>query len=201
MFQYTSEIDDATLCALAFSICLVPSGIVICASFGLQILKIRNLLKKNLEISCLVNIKFCRHKRPERMIHPHTGNMIPVRNKLPLRISDNCGIGSVHPDTAVIVDDHLPDCGRVHEKQCQTILPQIPPATSSFSVIMIRQERTAVNSPQNWLERNPLKIIVCIRITRFKCDVYFLCPVPFYFIISFLYLASLSERCCKRFDL
>ena len=53
MFQYTSEIDDATICALAFSICLVPSGIVICASFGLQILKIRNLLKKNLEISCL----------------------------------------------------------------------------------------------------------------------------------------------------
>ncbi len=118
------------------------------------------------------------------MIHPDSGYIVSVRQKFSLPLPDNGGIGSVHADAAVIVPQHPSDSVRLHKKQRQTVLPQISPAPSPLSVIVVRQKGAAVYSAQNGLKCHPVQIAVPVPIPRLKADVYFSAPFPPYLLQS-----------------
>ena len=63
-----------------------------------------------------------------------------VCDKFTLSVSDDRGIGSIDAYSTVIIDDHLTYNRRIHDQKCQTVLPEITPASSTFSIIMIREE-------------------------------------------------------------
>ena len=98
------------------------------------------------------------------MIHPYTGNMISICNKFSRLRSDNRCIGSIYTDTAIIINEHPAYTIRVHHQQCQTVLPQITPASSTLAIIMMRQERAAIDSSKNRLEAYPVHELVKLMI-------------------------------------
>ena len=57
------------------------------------------------------------------MIHPDPCNIIPVRYELSLPAPDDGRIAAVDSDPAIIINQHLPDAVRIHNQQCQTVLP------------------------------------------------------------------------------
>ena len=126
------------------------------------------------------------------MIHPHTGNVIPVCNKFTLTASDNCGICPINTNPTIIIYDHLSYIRRLHDQKRKTILPQIAPSTAALPIIMIGKEGTAVNSSENRLEADPFQIIIHITISSFKCYIYLLNPMFFYFFKHFLHLKLCS---------
>ena len=146
MLQNCSEINVVSFCFLLLSIFAVPKLIMCSTSHRLQIFKIRNLFKQNLHISCLIQIQTSRYKWPECMIHPDTCNIVSVCNKLTLLISDDCRICSINSYSAIIIHDHLTDVWGIHNQKCKAILPEISPASSSFSIIVIWKEGTSINS-------------------------------------------------------
>ena len=111
------------------------------------------------------------------MIHPDSGNVVPVRYELALPAADDRCIASVDPHAAIIVNQHLPHIIRLHNKQRQTVLPQIPPASAALTVIMMRQERTPVDPAEHGLEINPEHEIVKIRLGRLIGDIDLIQPV------------------------
>ena len=140
VFQNRSVINLTGFCFLIFSIGTAPFFIMRSSSFCLKILEIWNLLKKDIHIPGLIHIKLRCHKWPESMIHPHAGNVVAVCDKFTLSVSDDRGIGSIDAYSTVIIDDHLTYNRRIHDQKCQTVLPEITPASSTFSIIMIREE-------------------------------------------------------------
>ena len=77
------------------------------------------------------------------MVHPYSGDIISVRNKLAHALSDDRGIGTVHTYTAVIGYQHIPDARRLHNQQCQAVLPQISPTSSALSIIVMGEKGTS----------------------------------------------------------
>ena len=114
------------------------------------------------------------------MIHPYTGDSISVRLKFSHVLSDNRGIGSIHAHSGKIRYEQIPHACRVHQKQCQAILPQISPAPAAFSVIMMWQKRASVDSPQFRLKIHPVHKLIKKRI----------CGVIMYFIFFFPILSG-----------
>ena len=124
------------------------------------------------------------------MIHPHSCDMIPVCNKLSLFTSDDRCITSIYTDTGKIIKQHLSYSIWIHDQKCQTILPEITPAPSSLSVIMMRKEWAAINTAQDWLKTYPVHKLVEIRISGMISDIYFFLPVCLCFFQFFQYHLS-----------
>ena len=80
------------------------------------------------------------------MIHPYSCNIVSIRDKFTRFTADNGRIGSVDPHAAIIGHKHFPYTIWIHDQKCQTILPQISPASATLSVIVVWQEGTSVNS-------------------------------------------------------
>ena len=77
----------------------------------------------DIKIPGLIQIKLRSYKRPKAMIHPYTGNIIPVCNKFSLTTSYNCGICSINTNTSIIINDHLSYLRWLHDQQGKAILP------------------------------------------------------------------------------
>ena len=108
MFKHASKIDLTAFCPLLIAFFRSPLRIMRFSAFCLKILKIRNFFQQNFEISGLVHIKLCCNKRPERMVHPDSCDVISVRNEFTRSVSYDRCIGTVHTHTTVIRKDHLP---------------------------------------------------------------------------------------------
>ena len=143
MFQDASRINLVCVCALLVSVGVIPECIDLGSAHCLCVLKIRNFFFQNIDIAGLIDIKLCCHKRPESMIHPDTGNAVSVCDKIAVTVTDDCGIGSVNADTAVIFSNHGSDILWIHQQKRKAVLPQITPASTSASIIVVRQERTS----------------------------------------------------------
>src|SRR5699024_9873361 len=121
----------------------VPQGIDLCSSVCLSILKIRGLSVQNIDIPGLVNIEFRSHLRPERVIHPYPCDSVAVRDEIAVPVSDDRCVCSVDPYSAEVFLYHLSHSAGIHEKERETVLPEIPPSPSASSVIVMGQERTS----------------------------------------------------------
>ena len=95
---------------------------------------------QNIQISRLVQIQFCGNKRPVRMIHPDSGNIVSISNKFSRFASNDSCISSIYSDTAIVVYYHTAYISWFHDKKSKTILPQISPASSAFAIIVMRQK-------------------------------------------------------------
>ena len=94
------------------------------------------------------------------MIHPHTRNIVSVCNKFTLSGSNDGCVGTINTHTAKIVHQVFSHSIRVHNQQGQTILPQITPSSSTTSIVMMGQERPAVNPTKHRLYVNPVHEII-----------------------------------------
>ena len=195
MLQHASAVDISRGIPLPAAVLLLPCRILLCPAPCLLILKIRDLFPQNRKIAGLVDIELCRHKRPDPVIHPHARNLIAIGDKGSLLASDNGRIGSVDADTLKIIEKHLAHTVRIHQKKCQTVLPEISPASSSLSVIMVRQKGTAIDPAQDRLKADPLHIAVKLAVFRVVGYVYFLFPVCFHALIRRLRLRRRAVRC------
>ena len=74
------------------------------------------------------------------MVHPHSSNSISVGYKIAKSFTNNGCIGSIHADTTKIGNYHLAHIVWLHEKKGQTVLPQVSPASSTTSIIVVRQK-------------------------------------------------------------
>ena len=74
------------------------------------------------------------------MVHPDTGDVVAVSDKVAFSISNDSGIGSIDPDASVIILNHFTYVLRIHEEKRQAVLPEIPPSPSTAAVIMVRKE-------------------------------------------------------------
>ena len=128
------------------------------------------------------------------MIHPYSCNVISVCNKLSLSSADDGGVCPVHPHASEIVQKHLPYALRVHQKQSKTVLPEIPPSSSPFSVIVVGKEGAAIYSPQNGLKAHPAHKIVKFLIARMVSDIDLFLPVGFRFCKCCLHLVCRPVR-------
>ena len=126
------------------------------------------------------------------MIHPDTGNIISVCDKFSLFISNDRGICSVNADTAIVGNDHLTHYSRIHDQECKTVLPEISPSPSAFSIVVVWEKRTAIDSSQHRLKADPFHIVVGICITGFIRYIYFFLPVGFHLFKSVLHLLFCS---------
>ena len=122
------------------------------------------------------------------MIHPDTGNIISVRDKFSLFISNNRGICSVNADTAIVGNNHLTHYSRIHDQECKTVLPEISPSPSAFSIVVVWEKRTAIDSSQYRLKADPFHIVISICITGFIRYIYFFLPVGFHLFKNVLHL-------------
>ena len=143
-------------CAASF--CL--DGISLGPPHSETILKKRCHSQKDLNIACLLDVLPDSQYRPVTVIHPDSLNSIAIRLEFSRTISNDGGIRPVQTDSAKIGDQVIRHCLRLAQKQSQRILPQVTPASSALSVIVMRQERAAINSTQHWLNSDPAQNIV-----------------------------------------
>ena len=124
------------------------------------ILKKRCHSQKDLNIACLLNVLPDSQYRPVTVIHPDSLNSIAIRLEFSRTISNDGGIRPVQTDSTKIGDQVIRHFLRLAQKQSQRILPQVTPASSALSVIVMRQERASINSTQRWLNSDPAQNIV-----------------------------------------
>ena len=146
MFQNRALINSSSFCFLTHAIFCRPDFVLCVSPTYLWIFKIRNFFIQNIYITRLVHIQFCCHKRPERVIHPYSCNVVAICYKFTWLVSNNSCICSIKPYTLETIQNHGTDFFRIKNQKRQAILPQISPSSATSSVIMIRQERTSVNS-------------------------------------------------------
>ena len=80
------------------------------------------------------------------MVHPHSHNCVSVGLESPPAASDDGGIAAIRSDSGEKCRHIFPHGGGILKDQGEAVLPQIPPASPAPSVIVMRQERTAVDS-------------------------------------------------------
>ncbi len=123
VLKNTSGIDFIPVCELLVSAVSRPEGIYAGSAHSLRIFEIGRFSIQDVEIPGLVNVQLCSHKGPEGVIHPDAGNAVAVRDKIPVSVPDNGGVGAVDTDPAVVCFYHLPHILRLHQKQRQAVLP------------------------------------------------------------------------------
>ena len=187
MLQNTSGINLAVFCPEQAALPRVPLLVVLRSPTRLRVFKIRNLPVQNLHIAGLIDIEFGCHLRPESVIHPYTCDPVAVRDKVPVALSDDRGVGSVDPDPAEVFLDHLSYTVRIHEKKREAVLPEIAPSPAASSVIVMGQERTAEQPSEKRLEADPFHQTVKISVAGMKSGVDFLPPPGFCLVESLLY--------------
>ena len=111
------------------------------------------------------------------MIHPYSGNAVPVCDEASVSVSDNGGVGSIDPDSAEVFLYHLSYSVGIHEEERQAVLPQITPASSASTVIVVRKERAAEQAAEEGLEADPFHKTVEVGVTCGESGVDFLSPV------------------------
>ena len=136
------------------------------------------------------------------MIHPYTRDTITVSDKFALLASNDCCICTIETHTTEVVDQHLTHAIRIHDKKCQTILPQVTPSTAALTIIMMWKERTSIDPTQHWLEAYPLHPLVEILVACVVRDIDLLLPVCDCLIpclVKRLDTQELICSCCKLF--
>ncbi len=177
VFQDTAGVNLAGGRPLSIAICRVPLSVDLCAPHGLRVLEIGCLRPQDIQVTRLVDIELGGHQGPECVVHPDPGNAVPVRDKVPQALSNDRSIRSVNPHAAEIGPDHFPYAVRVHQQKRQAVLPKVPPATSAPPVVVMGQERTAVNPPQEGLKAHPAHQAVEILRARPVANVDLVLPV------------------------
>ena len=114
MLQDTSGVDLFLAGHLKVSLAFCPEGIQLGSSPGLSIFKIRNLSCENLDISCLINIEFCSHLRPESVVHPYSGDPVSVCDKVSVSGPYDGGVCAVNADPGEIFFNHHSYIFRIH---------------------------------------------------------------------------------------
>ena len=110
------------------------------------------------------------------MVHPNPGDTVSVCNKITVSVPDDRGVSSVNPYSAKVFFYHLSHSVGIHEKERETVLPEITPSATASSVIVVRKKRTSKQTTQERLETDPLHQSVKIGISSMKSSVDFLFP-------------------------
>ena len=146
------------------------------AAHGLRVLEVGGLPVKDLDVPGLVDVEFGGHLRPQGVVHPDPGDAVAVGDEVAVPRPDDGGVGAVGPHPAEVFLDHLPDAGGVHQQQGQAVLPQIAPAAPAPAIVVVGQERTAEQPPQERLEADPPHQLVEVFVAGGKRDVHPLLP-------------------------
>ena len=181
MFENGTRISAVVIAALPASALGIPFVINAVSAQSLRILKIRNFFIEDIQVSGLVDIKFCGDQRPEGMIHPDTGNAVSVSDKVAVSVPDDGSVGTVYADTAKVFGDHFTYVAGIHQKQRETVLPEVAPSTAATAIVMVRQEGTAKQAAKDRLETDPFHEIVKVGITGVESYIDFFLPVCFGF--------------------
>ena len=110
------------------------------------------------------------------MIHPYPCDSVAVRDEIAVPVSDDRCVCSVDAYSAEVFLYHLSHSAGIHEKERETVLPEIPPSPSASSVIVMGQERTSEQTPEERLETDPFHQPVKIGVSGMKSRVDFLFP-------------------------
>ena len=113
-------------------------------SVSKSILEISHIFGKDIKISRLIHVKLKCQERPETVVHPHSRDAVAVSDELALFRTDYRRIGTIHTDTRKITYEVISCISGIPEEQRKRILPEVTPASSSSAVVVVRQERAAV---------------------------------------------------------
>ena len=179
VLQNTAGVDLAGSRPLPVSVRRVPLSVDLCTPHSLGVLEVGDLRAQDIQVPRLVDVELGGHQGPEGVVHPDSGDAVAVRDKVPQALSDDGGVGSVHPHAAEAGLDHLPHAAGVHQQQRQAVLPEVPPAPASPAIVVVGQEGTAVDPPQKGLEAHPAHQAVEVRRAGLVADVYLVLPISF----------------------
>ena len=117
--------------------------------------KVFLIFKEEVGISRFVQIHPGGKEGPETVIHPDTGDVVPVCLELTGTIANDGSVGAIQPDAGKMAEELIPNGVRLGEDQRQAVLPQIPPTTAATAVIVMGQEAASADPAQNRLDAHP----------------------------------------------
>ena len=111
--------------------------------------------QQKIQIAGFVQIQLNREHRPEAVIHPHSGDAVPVGLEFPGLCADDGGVRPVGADAGKVAQKILPGLLRGGQQQGKAVLPEIPPAPAAPAVIVVGQEAAPADAAQQRLNAHP----------------------------------------------
>ena len=111
------------------------------------------------------------------MVHPDSCDPVSVSDELAALASDDGGVCAVAPHAAEVIDEHASYVRRIHDDQRQTVLPEVSPAPAALAVVVVGEERAAVNTAKHRLDAYPVHPVVEGLVTGVEPDVIPVDPV------------------------
>ena len=111
--------------------------------------------QQKIQIAGFVQIQLNREHRPEAVIHPHSGDAVPVGLEFPGLRADDRGVRPVGADAGKVAQKILPGLLRGGQQQGKAVLPEIPPAPAAPAVIVVGQEAAPADAAQQRLNAHP----------------------------------------------
>ena len=147
------------------------------ASHYLAVDEVGSRLIKDLKVACLLDVEIHGHERPHCVVHPDSCDPVSVSNELAALASDDGGVCAVAPHAAEVIDEHASYVRRIHDDERQTVLPEVSPASAALAVVVVGEERAAVNTAKHRLDAYPVHPVVEGLVTGMEPDVIPVDPV------------------------